>query len=98
METTESENVALHLGGFIGLFGIPGIRQSDNGTEFKSPCDCLVKHHCIPGVRSNPRTPQTIGLIQQANGLSKSKIVGWMTELESTESWLGLREAMLPMS
>jgi hypothetical protein len=32
MESKQSENVALHLGGFIGLFGIPGILQCDNGT------------------------------------------------------------------
>jgi len=36
MESKESENVVLHLGGFIGLFGIPGILQCNNGTEFKS--------------------------------------------------------------
>jgi hypothetical protein len=31
-ETKDSENVALHLCGFIALFGIPGILQCDNGT------------------------------------------------------------------
>jgi len=42
MVPKESENVALHLGGFIGLFGIPGILQCDHGTEFKGACDRLV--------------------------------------------------------
>ena len=98
METKESENVALHLGGFIGLFGIPGILQCDNGTEFKGACDRLVKHHGIPVVHSKPRTPQTNGLIEQANGVLKSKILAWMTEMESTEWWLALPEAMLSMN
>jgi len=98
MESKESENVVLHLGGFIGIFGVPGIQQCDNGTEIKGACDQLVKHHCIPVVHSNPRTPQTIGLIEQANGVLKSKILAWMTEMKSIEWWLALPEAMLSMN
>ena len=98
METKESESVALHLGGFIGIFGIPGILQCDNGTEFKGACDQLVKHHGIPVVHSKPRTPQTNGLIEQANGVLKSIILAWMTEMVSTEWWLALPEALLSMN
>ena len=98
METKESENVALNLGGFIGMFGVPGILQCDNGTEFKGACDRLVKHHGIPVVHSKPRTPQTNGLIEQANGVLKSKILAWMTEMVSTEWWLALPEALLSMN
>jgi len=98
METKESENVALHLGAFIGLFGIPGILQCDNGTEFKGACDRLVKHHGIPVGHSKPRTPQTNGLTEQANGVLKSNILTWMTEMQSTEWWLALPEAMLSMN
>jgi len=98
MEMKESESVALHLGGFIGIFGIPGILQCDNGTEFKGACDQLEKHHGIPVVYSKPRTPQTNGLIEQANGVSKSKILAWMTEMVSTEWWLALPEALLSMN
>jgi hypothetical protein len=71
MELNERESVALHLGGFIGIFGVPGILQCDNGTEFKRACDRLVKHHCIPVVHSKTQTPQTNGLIEQANGVVK---------------------------
>jgi len=98
MESKESENVALHFGGFIALFGIPGILQCDNGTEFKGACDSLVKHHGIPVVHSKPRTPQTNGLIEQANGVLRSKILAWMTEMESIEWWVALLEAMLSMN
>jgi transposase InsO family protein len=98
MESKESESVALHLGGFIGMFGVPGILQCDNGTEFKGACDHLVKHHGIPVVHSKPRTPQTNGLIEQANGVLKTKILAWMTEMQSTEWWLALPEAMLSMN
>jgi hypothetical protein len=98
MESKESENVALPLGGFIGLFGIQGILQCNNATEFKGACDHIVKHHGIPVVHSKRRTPQTNGLIEQANGVLKSKIIAWMTEMESTEQWLALLEAMLPVN
>ena len=98
MELKESENVALHLGGFIGLFGIPGILQCDNGPEFKGACDCLVKHHGIPVFHSKPRNLQTNGLIAQANGVLKCKILAWMTIMESIEWWLALPESMLTMN
>jgi len=91
METKECKNVALHLGGFIELFGIPGIHQCDNGTEFKGACDRLVKLHGIPVVHSKPRTPQTNSLIEQAIGAPKSKILKWMMEMQSTEWWLALQ-------
>jgi hypothetical protein len=57
-----------------------------------------VKHHGIPVVHSKPRTPQTNGLIEQANGVLKSKILAWMTEMQSTEWWLALPEAILSMN
>jgi len=98
MESKESENVTLHLGGSIGKFGIPGILQCDNGTEFKGACDQLVKHHGIPVVHSKPRTRQTNGLIEHSNGVLKGKILVWMTEMESIEWWLALPEAMLSMN
>jgi len=45
-----------------------------------------------------PRAPQISGLIQQANGVLKSKILASMTEMQSTEWWLALPEAMLSMN
>ena len=98
METKEIEDVILHFGEFIGLFGIKGILQCDNRTEFKGACDCSVKHHGVPVVHSKPQTPQNNGLIEQANVLLKSKLLAWMTEMESTEWWLALPEAMLSMN
>jgi len=98
MELKHSQRVALHLGGFIGMFGVPGILQCDNGTEFKGACDHLVHHHGMPVVHSKPRTPQTNGLIEQANGVLKTKILAWMTEMQSTEWWLALPDAMLSMN
>jgi len=65
MESKESENVALHLGGFIGIFGISGILQCDNGTEFKGACDRLVKHNGIPVVHSKPRIPRPMDLLHK---------------------------------
>jgi len=98
MESKDSENVALHFGEFIGLFGIPGIRQCDNGTEFKGACDSLIKHHGIAEVHSKPCTPQTNGLIDDDNGILNSEILSSMTEMESIERWLALPEAMLSMN
>jgi len=98
MESKESENVALHLGEYIRILGIPGILQCANGTEFKGACDRLLKHHCILVVHSTPRTPQTNGRIEQASGFLKDKILPWRTEMESIEWWLALPEAMLSMN
>jgi len=67
--------MAIHLGGFIGIFGVPGILQWDNGSEFKGACDQLVTHHGIPVLHSKPRTPQTTSLIDQANGVLMSEIL-----------------------
>jgi len=98
LETKESESVDIQLGGFIGIIGIPSILQCDNGTEFKGACDQLVKHHGIPVVHSKPRTPQTNGLIEQANRDLKFKILAWMTDMVSTEWWLELPEPLLSMN
>jgi len=57
MKKKQYEYVALHSGGIIGLFVIPGILQFDSGTEFNSSCNPLVKHHGIAVGRSKPRTP-----------------------------------------
>jgi len=69
-----------------------------NPVPTKRACYRLVKQHGIPVVHSKPRTPQTNGLIEQANGVRKSKILTWMTEMESTEWCLALPEAMLSMN
>jgi len=98
MDRKESENVALQLREFIELFGIPGILQCDNGKEFNGACDELVKPDGIPVVHSKPRTPQTNGLIEQANGVLKTKILAWMTGMQSTQWCLTLPEAMLCMN
>jgi len=52
----------------------------------------------MPVVHSKPRTPQTNNLIEQDNGELKSKILAWMAEIESTEWWLALPEAMLSIN
>jgi len=65
MESKESGNVALHLGGFIGVFGIPGILECDNGTEFKGACNRHVNHHGIPVVHSKPRNHRAMDLVNR---------------------------------
>ena len=98
MESNESELVALNLGSFIAMFGVPGILQRDNGTEFNGACNHLVKHHGIPVVHSKPHTAQTNGLIKQENGVLNTMILAWMTEQQSNEWSLPLPDAMRSMN
>lgn len=64
MTDKEATMIAFHLSHFIGLFGIPGVLQMDNRTEFKDWCEQIIKLHGIPCVQSKPHTPQTNGLIE----------------------------------
>ena len=98
MENKESETVAFFLGIFIGLFGAPGILQCDNGTEFKGACLRVIRIHGIPVVHSKPRTPQTNGLIEQANGVLKEKIRCWMNDNQSRFWWLAIPECIMAMN
>ena len=65
---------------WISAFGSPTIVQSDNGREFKGAFKQLLLCYGIRIINGRPRTPRTQGLVEQANGTVKQKIVAWKRE------------------
>jgi len=62
---------------WIGYYGVPEILQCDNGREFKGILLILLQKHEIKVRNGRPRTPQTQGLVEQANGTMKTKLRAW---------------------
>ena len=69
---------------FLMCFGPPTVAQMDNGKEFKGLCLILLKRFGIPIVNGRPRRPQTQGLVEQANGVAKTKLAVYLRELGTT--------------
>lgn len=60
--------------------GIMQILQSDNGREFKGALLLLMKRYNVRIKHGRPRTPQTQGLVEQANGTVKRQIRAHQSE------------------
>ena len=54
--------------------------QADNGKEFKEALKLLLLSHSVKITNGRPRTLRTQGLIEQANGTVKEKILAWKLE------------------
>ncbi|KFY66788.1 hypothetical protein V496_01922 [Pseudogymnoascus sp. VKM F-4515 (FW-2607)] len=54
----------------------PKIMQADNGKEFKGALLILLRKYGIQVVNGAPRSPQTQGLVEQANGVVENKLRG----------------------
>ena len=48
--------------------------QADNGKEFKGAFLILLQKYGIQVVNGAPRSPQTQGLVEQANGVVENKL------------------------
>ena len=70
----------MRMSEWIRVFGVPTIVQADNGKEFKSVLKLLLLLHRIKIKNGRPRTPRTQGLVEQANGTVKEKILAWKLE------------------
>lgn len=66
--------------------GIMQILQSDNGREFKGALLLLMKQHNVRIKNGRPRTPQTQGLVKQANSTVKHQICTYQIE-NGTRQW-----------
>ena len=84
LPTKESIGIANCLESFIQHHDIPEIIQADNGREFKGAVLILSKRLGIQIINGRPRHPQTQGLVEQANGVAKTKIRAWMIENDCT--------------
>lgn len=80
LQSKASAEVAMRMSEWIGAFGVPTIVQADNGREFKGVLKLLLLSHGIKIKNGRPRTPRTQGLVEQANGTVKEKILAWKLE------------------
>jgi transposase InsO family protein len=76
----EAKTVASAMTFWLSAFGPPTIVQSDNGREFKGAFKELLLRYGIRIINGRPRTPRTQGLVEQANGTVKQKIIAWKRE------------------
>ena len=83
---------------FIAAFLPPKIMQADNGKEFKGALLILLRKYGIQVVNGAPRSPQTQGLVEQANGVVENKLRAWKMDHGSTEWKDGLLEVTLAMN
>ena len=82
---TASE-VADCLANFLMFCGEPELIQMDNGSEFKGVCLMLIKRFGIRVINGRPRRPQTQGLVEQSNGVAKTKLGVYLREM-ATKKW-----------
>lgn len=78
--------VAKCIAEWLGIVGIPKIIQCDNGKEFKGVLLILLQKYGIKVINGRPRHPQTQGLVEQANGVMKTKLQCWLEEHEG-QGW-----------
>jgi hypothetical protein len=83
---------------FIAAFLPPKIMQADNGKEFKGALLILLRKYGIRVINGAPRSPQTQGLVEQANGVVEAKLRAWKMDNGSTEWADGLLEVTLAMN
>ena len=80
LKSKSAEEVAGLIATWIGCYGVPEILQCDNGREFKGVLLVLLKRHGIKVKNGRPKTPQTKGLVEQANGTIKTKLRAWKVD------------------
>ena len=83
---------------FIKHYDIPDIIQCDNGREFAGAVLMLCRRLGIKVINGKPRTPRTQGLVEQANGVAKTKIASWITETGNSQRHLALTEVSKQMN
>jgi hypothetical protein len=59
--------------------------QCDNRKEFKGALLILLRKYGIQIVNRAPRSPQTQGLVKQANRVVKAKLRAWKMDNRSTK-------------
>ena len=80
--------VAKCVAEWLGIVGIPKIIQCNNGKEFKGVLLILWKKYGVKILNGRPRHPETQGLVEQANGVMKTKLRCWLEEHEGL-GWTG---------
>ncbi len=84
LKSKESEPITRAMEQWLMAFGPLKIIQCNNGTKFKGALLLVLKRHGIKLINSNPRSPQTQRLVEQANGVVENKMKAWKIENGST--------------
>jgi hypothetical protein len=84
LKSKHAEPIADCFALFIAAFLPPKIMQADNGKEFKGALLILLRKYGIQVVNGATRSPQTQGLIEQANGVVENKLRAWKMDHGST--------------
>ena len=74
LKSKHAEPIADCFALFIAAFLPPKIMQADNGKEFKGALLLLLRKYGIQVVNGAPQSPQTQGLVEQANGIVEAKL------------------------
>jgi hypothetical protein len=98
LKSKHAEPIATTFALFIAAFLPPKIMQCDNRKEFKGALLILLRKYGIQIVNGAPRSPQTQGLVEQANGVVESKLRAWKIDNGSTEWADGILEVTLAMN
>ena len=72
--------------------------QADNGKEFKGALLILLRKYGIQIINGAARSPQTQGLVEQANGVVEMKLRAWKMDNGSAEWADGILEVTLAMN
>jgi hypothetical protein len=98
LKSKHAEPIAECFALFIAAFLPPKIMQADNGKEFKGALLILLQKFGIRVINGAPRSPQTQGLVEQANGVVEAKLCAWKMDNGSTKWSDGLLEVTLAMN
>ena len=98
LKSKHAEPIAEAFALFIAAFLPPKIVQADNGKEFKGALLILLRKYGIQVINGAPRSPQTQGLVEQANGVVEQKIRAWKAD-HGSDQWVdGLLEVTLAIN
>ena len=84
MENKEAITVSQVVHRLICIYGVMDILQSNNGSEFKGVFLALATNFGILVINGRPQTPRTQGLVEQSNGIVKTRINAWKYTNRST--------------
>ena len=74
LKSKHAEPIAEAFALFIAAFLPLKIVQCDNGKEFKGALLILLRKYGIQVINGAPWSPQTQGLVEQANGVVEAKL------------------------
>jgi hypothetical protein len=98
LQTKHVAEVAGALAQWLGVFETPKYIQCDNGRDFKGVLNILLKSYGFPVINGRRRTMATHGLVEQVNGMVKTRLRQWMLSASSTRWSSGLPKVSWDMN